>query len=210
MFGAHPIKLIVTSPLPDRAINGISQARIERYLWTFNWFSEPYFKTLLLYFNLLYLDDFLIHHKFPVSFFDVAILGALEQLHTCACNMFIISSFVINWQFRRIDHNGSHKPVSVLSLSDRTYNSHIIKNESFLAYFMRILNSCVVQQVQTFNPRCPPSQSHTFSAQLLFNETFAQSDVFAIVNCPVVTLSVFYSTVLMRGRMFLRLWIVLT
>jgi len=29
-------------------------------------------------------------------------------------DMFIISSFVINWQFKRIDHEGSHKPVSVL------------------------------------------------------------------------------------------------
>ena len=32
--------------------------------------------------------------------------------HICACNMGFASSFVINWQFRRIDHNVSHKPVS--------------------------------------------------------------------------------------------------
>ena len=31
---------------------------------------------------------------------------ALSQPHTCACKMCI----VINWQFRRTDHNGSHKP----------------------------------------------------------------------------------------------------
>jgi len=35
--------------------------------------------------------------------------------HTCACNMCIIMSYVIHWQFRLIDHNGSHKPASVLS-----------------------------------------------------------------------------------------------
>ena len=40
---------------------------------------------------------------------------ALIQPHTCACNMCTISSFVINWQLRRTDHNGSHKPESVLS-----------------------------------------------------------------------------------------------
>ena len=39
---------------------------------------------------------------------------ALVQPHTCACIMCILSSFVINWQCRRIDHNGTHKPVSVL------------------------------------------------------------------------------------------------
>jgi len=39
----------------------------------------------------------------------------LIQPHTCPCNTCIISSFVISWQFRRIDHNGSHKPVFILS-----------------------------------------------------------------------------------------------
>jgi len=37
--------------------------------------------------------------------------------------------------------------------------------------------------------------AHTFSARLLFDETFAQPDVFAVVNCPAVALSVFCSTV---------------
>jgi len=55
---------------------------------------------------------------------------------------------------------------------------------------MRIFNSCVVYQ--------PPSQPHTFSARLLFDETFAQP-VFAVVHCPFVALSVFYSTVFMRN-----------
>jgi len=49
-----------------------------------------------------------------------------------------------------------------------------------------------------------PSQPH-ISARLLFDETFAQPDVFAVVNGPVVVLSVFYSTVLMRNLTFLQL-----
>jgi len=38
----------------------------------------------------------------------------------------------------------------------------------------------------------PLSQPHTFSARVLFDETFAQPDVIAVVDCPVVALSVFY------------------
>jgi len=37
----------------------------------------------------------------------------------------------------------------------------MIKTENFLAYFLRILNSCVVCKFQTVNPWCPPSQWHT-------------------------------------------------
>jgi len=44
---------------------------------------------------------------------------------------------------------------------------------------MRILNSCVVYKFQTVNPRCPPSQPHTFFARLPFDETFAQPCIFA-------------------------------
>jgi len=62
------------------------------------------------------------------------------------------------------------------------YNSHTLKTVTVLAYFMRILNSCVVYKFQAFNPGCPPSQPHTFSTRLLFNETFAQPDMLAIVN----------------------------
>jgi len=42
------------------------------------------------------------------------------------------------------------------------------------------------------------------------DETFAQPGVFAVVNCPVVALSVFYSTALMRSLICLRLWTALT
>jgi len=59
---------------------------------------------------------------------------------------------------------------------------------------------------QTVNPGCPPSQLHVFTAGLLFDETFAQRDVFAVVNCPAV----FYSTVLMHNLIFLQLLTVLT
>jgi len=87
------------------------------------------------------------------------------------------------------------------------------KTKVFFAYFSRILR--VVSKFQTVNPRCPPSQAHTFSVQLLFDETFAQHGVFAVpcrsaecvllhcfnaqpyifalVNYADVALSVFYS-----------------
>ena len=60
-------------------------------------------------FYMFDLTAFMMHHWFPVLFF------VLIQPQTCACNMCFVSNFVINWQLRRIDHNGSHKPVSVLS-----------------------------------------------------------------------------------------------
>ena len=63
------------------------------------------------------LVDFVMHLKFVVLFFWGGNPGCvLMHSHTCACNMCIISSLVINWQFRRIDYNGSHKPISVLPL----------------------------------------------------------------------------------------------
>jgi len=43
----------------------------------------------------------------------------------------LVWSFVINWQFRRTDHNGSHKPVTILSPCNCTHDSHIIQNENF-------------------------------------------------------------------------------
>jgi len=77
--------------------------------------------------------------------------------------MCIISSMIINWQFRRIDHNDLHKPEPVMSPSSCTYDSHITKNERSLAYCMHILNSCVVQQVWN----CQPSVSAIPAAYLL-------------------------------------------
>jgi len=65
----------------------------------------------LFYFNVHDLADFIMHHHKVSRFVFVLI-----QSHTCACTKSFISRFVINWQFRRIDHIGSHKPVSVLSL----------------------------------------------------------------------------------------------
>ena len=65
---------------------------------------------------------------------------------------------------------------------------------------MRILNSCVVSQVQTVNSACPQSQPYTYSARLLLDKRFVQPDVFAVVNCPVLALSVFHSTVLKSSQ----------
>jgi len=67
-------------------------------------------------FNVLGLADFMIIPSFLFRFF------VLIQSHTCACNMCFVSSFVINWQFRRFDHNGSHKPYLFFLLSNCTYN----------------------------------------------------------------------------------------
>jgi len=68
--------------------------------------------------------------------------------------------------------------------------------------FQRILNFYVVSCVQflcsstfyTANRGCPPAQQHTFSFGLLFDETFAHPDIYAVVNCHVLALSVFYSS----------------
>ena len=96
--------------------------------------------------------------------------------------------------------------VSVSCPSSCTYNSHMIKNERFLAYFMRILNSCVAYHVS----KCKP----WVSAAYLFCSTTIRRDIhaawcLAVVNYPDAALSVFYSTVLMRSLIFLQLWIAL-
>jgi len=57
---------------------------------------------------------------------------------------------------------------------------------------MRILTSCVVYKFQAVKPGCPPSQPHTISARLLFEETFGQHCLFAVVNGADVALGVFY------------------
>jgi len=79
-----------------------------------------------------------------------------------------------------------------------------MKNESFLAYFMRILNSCVISsfELSTLGVRHP---RRIPSDQLLFDETFAQPCIFTVVNCTDTALSVFYSPVLTRCRIFLQL-----
>jgi len=63
-------------------------------------------------FNVLDLADFMIIPSLLFRFF------VLIQSHACICNM----CFVISWQFRRIDHNGSHKPYLFFLLSNCTYN----------------------------------------------------------------------------------------
>jgi len=113
-LGTPLIKRTVTWLFPDRAIKGKPQKRLEKHIRTFYWSSGTNFKTVL--FQLAWFS----------CLFDASLVSrfvswcgnrgcALMQPHTCACNMGIISSFVINWQFRRVDHNGSHNPVSVLS-----------------------------------------------------------------------------------------------
>ena len=80
------------------------------------------------------------------------------------------------------------------------------KFESFLAYFIRILNSCVVLQdsiLQTGGAQ--PVQPHTFYARLLvLDKTLAQPH-FSVVNCSDAVMSVFHYPVLTCRLIFLRL-----
>jgi len=57
----------------------------------------------------------------------------------------------------------------------------------------------LVVVVRTRNSERPPSQPHTFSDRLLFDAKSAQRHVFSSVNCCIVALSVFHSTVFMRS-----------
>jgi len=148
---------------------------IERQLWTFLQFSELNFKTVV--FQLAWFS----------WLFDVSLVSrfifccgkpgqALIQPHTCACNMCIISSFVRNWQFRRIDHNGSQKPVSVRSPSSFTYNSHIKEKRKFSclldahSQFLCSLASLKLSTVVVGHPNRIPSLLYW-----TIDEAFAQS-----------------------------------
>jgi len=57
------------------------------------------------------------------------------------------------------------------------------------------------------NPRLTLGVRHPSripSDRLFFDETFAQPCIFAVVNCAEVALSLFYSPVLTRFRIFLQ------
>ena len=134
--GAHPIKLIVTWLLLNRAIKGTPQKMIERYLWTFNWFLSQNSK--LSCFNLLDLATFSCGNPGCV----------LIQPHT---SMLAIRApcraSSLNGCSGRLIITAHTMPYLFCPPSSCIYNSHIINNGSFLAYFMLILNSCVVYQV---------------------------------------------------------------
>jgi len=70
----------------------------------------------LSHFTLLHLADVLMHHYFPVAFFDVATVDLRQYSYppVPVCLQYVHHSELRHWQLRRIDHNGSHKPVSVL------------------------------------------------------------------------------------------------
>jgi len=164
-------------------VPSISTLKIDSYGRLIDFLSQI---SKLYYFYVLDLADFIMHHWFPISFF------VLIQSHYCGWNMCIISSFVNNWQFRRINHNGSNNPVSVLPPSSCTCNSHIIKNERFLAYFYahsQFLCSLASFRLSTLGVRYP---KRIRSDRLLFDETFAQPCIIAVVNCPDIAPSVFY------------------
>jgi len=87
-------------------------------------------------------------------------------------------------------------PYLFFLLRNCTYSGHILENENFLANFTRILSSCVVYKFLGVR-----HLSRIPSDRLLFDETFAQPCIFAVVNCA----DVFYSSVLTRCRIFLQL-----
>jgi len=60
-----------------------------------------------------------------------------------------------------------------------------------------------VFETATVNPGCPPSKPHIFFIRLLFDGTFEQPNVFALVKCVDIALMVFYSPVLTRCRIYL-------
>jgi len=88
--------------------------------------------------------------------------------------------------------------------SSCTYNSHIKKRNfsSVLYAHSQFLCSLASLKLLTLGVRHP---SRIHSDRLLFDETFAQPCIFAVVNCAGVALNVFYSPVLMRWRIFLQL-----
>jgi len=64
---------------------------------------------------------------------------------------------------------------------------------------------------QTVNPGCPPSQSHTFVARLLFDETFANpAGCFCSSEQPCRSVECVLLHLLMRHLIFLQLWTALT
>jgi len=87
-----------------------------------------------------------------------------------------------------MSQQGKRKTKSLLDF----YTKH--KIESFLAYFMRILNSCVVSQDSILQNGVCASQSSRTLSMLVFEETSAQPH-FAVVNCSDVVMSVFHSYV---------------
>jgi len=70
----------------------------------------------------------------------------------------------------------THTSPYLCCLSSCTYNSHLIKKRKF--HSVRYTHS----QFQTVSTGCPPFKPHTFSARLLFEETFAQPDVFELLT----------------------------
>jgi len=97
-------------------------------------------------FNLLDLADFLMHASLVSCFVFWCgnwqpLVCANAAAHLC---LQYVHHFELHHWFRRIDHNGSTSSHLFCLPSSSTYNSHIIKNVSFLVYFMHVLKSCRV------------------------------------------------------------------
>jgi len=79
-------------------------------------------------------------------------------------------------------------------------NSYTIKNEKTFCF--PYAHSLFLCRLQVSN--CQPWVSSILDAYLLIDGTFAQPCIFAVVNCADVALSVFYSPILTRCRIFLQ------
>jgi len=96
-----------------------------------DWISESTILNFGYGLDMEFMKKFRIQTDFKISI-SVHYWCVLIQLHTCACNMCIIFSMVIHWQFRRIDQNSSHKPVSACSPSNCVYDSQMLSSRCIL------------------------------------------------------------------------------
>jgi len=132
----------------------------------------------------------------------------LTQLHTCTCNMCFDSvSSLIGCSGGLIitAHTSPYEEAACCSLPLVIVHKTATKQKnSFLAYFMCILNSCVIYKFQAVNPGCL-TQLHTFwltairrdiRAALYFCSCEPRWRSTECVLLPVLT----------RCRIFLPLW----
>ena len=122
--------------------------------------------------------------------------------------------YVLRFAFRHqlaFQADSSHRLTQALIFSPHsncTYNSQIIKNESFLAYFMRILNSCVVKYVLSTMGISKESIRKFLIGNYVQQVWNCQPWVFVI---PAAYLLIdCYSTRHSRSLVFLQLWTALT
>jgi len=175
---------------PDRTIKVKSQKSYEdNYV-----LSSPNVRAICMYST-----DIVFEETFAQTDF-VVVSCAVRGLNEC------YSPVVSNWQTRVCDIPSAHLQASKLAI-DKTYAQ---SRSLFLQLWPALFKGWVCFTPLLFrsdNAGCTLFQARAFWARLLvFKATFVET-VFAVVNCAVVGLSVFYSLVLTRSLMFLQLWL---